>query len=147
MASELENEVKESIVDVVDNIYDSTTPPEVLIQPLKPKIELKEEKAMEKQARFKVLSAEQLATIRAQVLADVIEITEQTLEMAESAVKELVTDPAQQYEILSYVEKKLASEGIDTEFDKPEIKVEAAETEKKATAGSLRDRIKGLLEE
>ena len=147
MASELEDEVKESIVEVVDDIYDSTTPPDILIQPLKPKIELKEEKAMEKQARFKVLSAEQLATIRAQVLADVIEITEQTLEMAETAVKELVTDPAQQYEILSYVEKKLASEGIDTQFDKPEIQVEAATTEKKATAGSLRDRIKGLIEE
>ena len=145
MASELEDEVKESIVEVVDNIYDSTTPPEILIRPLKPRIELKEEKAMEKQARFKVLSAEQLATIRAQVLADVIEITEQTLEMAEAAVKELVTDPAQQHEILSYVENKLAAEGIDTLFDKPEVKVEAAE--KKATAGSLRDRIKGLLEE
>lgn len=146
MGSELENEVKENIVDVVDKIYDSTRPREVLIRPLKPEIK-KEEETMEKQARFKTLSAESLATIKAQVLADVVEITEQTLETAEHAVKEIVTDPAQQHEILSYIEKKLAKAGIDAEFDKPVLEKQAeAETEKKvASELSLRDRIKQTL--
>jgi hypothetical protein len=149
MASDLEQQVKQDIVDQVEKIYNETVPPDVLIRPLKPELELEKENApmsnMEKSARFKVLNSEHLATIKAQMVADVVDITEQTLAEAEAIVKELVTDPAQQHQILSYIEKGLAKEGVWAQFDKPELEVKAStEVETKAT-GSLRDRIKGLL--
>jgi len=145
MTTELEEQVGDNIRDTVEEIYESTKPPEVLVQPLKPKIEIKEENTMEKQARFKVLSAQALATIKAQVIADVVDITEQTLLDAELAIKEIVADEKQQHEILSYIEKRLAKEGIYTRFDKPQIEVKA-ETNTSAASGTLRDRIKGLVE-
>lgn len=149
---ELVRQVENNIVDTVEQIYDSMLPPDVLIRPLKPDLELEEESTtmskMEKSARFQVRTAEELATIKAQVVADVVDITETILAEAEAIVKEVVTEPAQQHQILSYIEKRLAKEGIWAQFDKPELKVEAAEektTEAQTEGLSLRERIQSLI--
>ena len=147
--SELEQEVRNNLIETVEQIYDSTVPPDVLIRPLKPDLELEEESTimskMEKSARFQVRSAEELATIKTQVVADVVDLTETILAEAETIVKEIVSEPTQQHQILSYIEKRLAKEGIWAKFDKPELKVEATKEAKGAAGLSLRERIQGLI--
>lgn len=144
--NELIGEVNKTISEHVEKMCDDKNPPHVHLKIHTPTIERNEEfLTMEKKARFTVLSAHELAEIKNQVVADVVELTDSILVEAESVVKELVTDAEQQHQVLSYMEAYLRTAGVDVKFDKPEIaKTASTETQTSTANASLRDRISKL---